>query len=245
MKSMGTTFGTLLLIETWGKTLGIAVKTRRALAERNAMGIGQGDEAIGIAVEEHLAEAIMIFTAVTRNINENGTAETNGLQRKLFPGVVLFIEFGGILRNILNAGIRHRAYDIETVRPKPFKDTGGIARLALVEASKVRHPFGSGQINAEEDKVIMRSVCTFSVFTASEITHLERRKTVIARNVAQTLDEILDIGLFKVFWAMLIVVGKRHEGANGVLEGFKAHPRDPIRAAFLKTRRTFTARNEH
>ena len=44
---------------------------------------------------------------------------------------------------------------------------------------------------------------------------------------------------------MLIIIGKRHEGTNRVLEGFKTHTGDPIGAAFLKTNGTLTAGNEH
>lgn len=91
----------------------------------------------------------------------------------------------------------------------------------------------------------MRTMGAPAVLTASEIANLKGRKAVITGHIAKTLDEVLNIGLFKMFRAMLIVVGKRHEGANRVLQRFKAHTGNPIGTAFLQTSRTLTARHEH
>nr|CAI9750461.1 hypothetical protein EQLGYNXF_EQLGYNXF_CDS_0008 [Microvirus sp.] len=245
MERIITPLGALRFIKFGGKTFGIAIKARRALTERDAMRIRKGYEAIGISVVKHLAKMVMVFAALTRDSHEDGTAKTYRLNRELLIRVIALVEFGGILRDILDRRIRHRANDIEAIRPNAFKDTGSIARLALIEASKIRHPFGRGQIDTKEDKVIMRAACTFSVFTASEITHSERRKTVIARNIAKTLHEVLNVGLFKVFRAMLVTIGKRHEGTNWVLQSFKAHTGNPIGTAFLKARRTFATRHKN
>jgi hypothetical protein len=245
MKGMGTAFSALPLVKFGGKPFSIAIKTRRTLAERNAMRIGKGDEAIGVAVEKRLAEAVMVFTALARHINEDGATETNRLKAKFLPRVILFIEFSGILRDILNAGISHRTNDIETIRPKPFKDAGSIARLALIKASKIRHPFGRGQINAKKDKMVMRTMGAPTVLTASEIANLKGRKAVITGHITKTLDEVLNIQLFKMSGTMLIVIGKCHKSANGMLEGFKAHTRNPVSTAFLQTNWALSTRNEH
>lgn len=52
----------------------------------------------------------------------------------------------------------------------------------------------------------MRPMRTFTVLTAGEISNLERRKAVIARDITETLEKMLNICFYKMLRAMLIII---------------------------------------